>query len=253
MAKPISVFEKYAHEYDLMTNAIAREKPHALELRALIDRFHPTSVLDAGCATGLTSYLFANAGISVVGIDRSKPMLEMAKQKYSNTGLPLEFSLAHFEKLPASFNGRFDLVVCLANSISGVGSSANLQMSLASFKRCLRPGGALVLQLLNFAAIKEGEIFPIRATRSGDILYHRFTERTGSVQQIHVIRTDLSQTPPSYEIFRHSYGNFTRPQLLAALKRTGFVKPIAFGKLDLSEKFRGSSRDLVLIANRPAR
>lgn len=253
MAKPISVFEKYAHEYDLMTNAAAREKPHALEIQALIDRFHPTSVLDAGCATGLTSYLFAKAAIPAVGIDRSRPMLELAKQKYSETGLPLEFTLAHFEKLPATFKDRFDLVVCLANSISGVGSSTNLQRSLASFKRSLKPGGALVIQLLNFAAIKDREIFPIRATRAGDILYHRFSERTGSVQQIHVIRTDLSQTPPSYEIFRHSYGNFTRTQLLGALKRTGFVKPIAYGKLGLTERFRASSRDLVLIANRPAR
>lgn len=253
MAKQISVFEKYAHEYDLMTNAAAREKPHAVEVQALIDRFHPTSVLDAGCATGLTTYLFAKAGIPAVGLDRSKPMLEIARQQYSQANLPIAFLYGNFEKLPAKLHNRFDMVVCLANSISGAGSTANLVKSLASFKRCLKPGGKLVVQMLNFAMMKEGQIFPIRATRNGDILYQRFSERVGSEQQIHVIRTDLSQQPPSYEIFRHAYGNFTRPQMVSALKRTGFEKITLYGTLNLTEKFKASSRDLVLIAQSPSR
>jgi hypothetical protein len=31
--KQISVFDKYAHEYDILTNADAREKPHGEEVR----------------------------------------------------------------------------------------------------------------------------------------------------------------------------------------------------------------------------
>jgi ubiquinone/menaquinone biosynthesis C-methylase UbiE len=253
MSKHISVFEKYAHEYDLMTNAAARKKPHAVEVQALIDRFHPTSVLDAGCATGLTTYLFAKAGIPAVGLDRSKPMLEIARQQYSQANLPMAFLHGNFEKLPAKLHNRFDMVVCLANSISGVGSIANLVKALSSFKRCLKPGGKLVVQMLNFAAIQEGQVFPIRATRNGDILYQRFSERVGSIQHIHVIRTDLSQQPPSYEIFRHSYGNFTRLQMVSALRRNGFEKIVSFGKLDLTEKFKASSRDLILISQRQSR
>ncbi len=55
----LSAFEKYAHEYDLITNAAQREKYHQKEVDALIARFRPRSVLDAGCASGLTAMLFA--------------------------------------------------------------------------------------------------------------------------------------------------------------------------------------------------
>jgi len=36
-----SAFEVYADEYDLITNAAARETHHAREVQAMIDRFHP--------------------------------------------------------------------------------------------------------------------------------------------------------------------------------------------------------------------
>lgn len=247
-AKQESVFEKYAHEYDLITNATERAKSHGREVEALINRFHPTSILDAGCATGLTSFLFASQGIHAVGLDRSVRMIEVAQSKYQNSNLPMEFLPGDFEKLPVKLNARFDLVVCLANSISGVATAAGLMRSLKGFRRCLAPGGSLVIQMLNLASLKEHEVFPIRATRNGDILYLRFSEREGEEHQIHVIRTDLATQPPSYEIFRHAYRSYTRAEMTSALKKAGFGRVTLFGKLDLSEKFSRASRDIVLIA-----
>lgn len=247
-AKQDSVFEKYAHEYDLITNATERAKSHGREVEALIDRFHPTSILDAGCATGLTTYLFASRGIPAVGLDRSARMIEVARSKYASSKLPMEFLQGDFEKLPPKLNGKFDLVVCLANSISGVSTAAGLMRSLKGFRRCLTPGGSLVIQMLNLASLKEHEVFPIRATRNGEILYLRFSERLGEQHQIHVIRTDLATQPPSYEIFRHAYTSHTKVAMTAALKKAGFGTVTLFGKLDLTEKFSRASRDIVLLA-----
>ncbi|HVP07362.1 MAG TPA: hypothetical protein VMS71_05920, partial [Candidatus Acidoferrum sp.] len=70
-----SFFEIYANEYDWLTDAASREKNHERELAAIIERYRPTSVLDAGCATGLTAMLFARNGVRAVGLDRSKAML----------------------------------------------------------------------------------------------------------------------------------------------------------------------------------
>ena len=126
--KQKSVFEEYAHEYGLLTNERARRVNHLKEVGALIDRFHPTSVLDAGCAIGLTSALFAGQGVTAVGLDRSRRMIAQAKKNYTETRLPLSFRTGNFERLPKALTGKFDMVVCLANSISGVGTRRELSL-----------------------------------------------------------------------------------------------------------------------------
>jgi SAM-dependent methyltransferase len=246
--KQVSVFDKYAHEYEILTNAEAREKPHSEEVRGLVERFQPTSVLDAGCAVGLTAELFAREGVSAVGLDRSRAMIAEARRKHGREGLPLKFVQGSFERLPKRLDGRFDLVVCLANSIAGAGTLGNLRQSLGGFFRVLKPGGTLVLQALNYEAVKEGEILPVRATQRGEIGYLRFARRRGSHQELTVIRLDLSTHPFTFETFVHEFDNFTPAQLKAALGRAGFRRIRLYGDLRFSHAFRKSSRDIVLTA-----
>ena len=59
-----SFFDVYAHEYDILTSADKRVVPHRKEIKALIEAFNPTKVLDAGCATGLSSSLIAEHDIN---------------------------------------------------------------------------------------------------------------------------------------------------------------------------------------------
>jgi len=66
--KSPSVFEICAREYDWITDALSREKYHRKEVAALIGKFKPRTVLDTGYATGLTSRLFADAGVAAVGL-----------------------------------------------------------------------------------------------------------------------------------------------------------------------------------------
>jgi ubiquinone/menaquinone biosynthesis C-methylase UbiE len=246
--KPVSVFEKYAHEYDILTNAKAREKHHREEVRTLIDRFHPTSVLDAGCATGLTAELFAREGVRTVGLDRSRAMVAEARRKYRHSGLSLKFVRGSFEQLPRKLEGRFDLIVCLANSIAGAGTISNLRRSLSGFRRVLKPGGTLVLQALNYEAVKESEILPVRATQQGKVGYLRYARRRGSRQELTVVRLDFSLRPFKFETFVHEFDNFTPAQLKAALGGAGLRQVSRYGDLLLSRPFRKSSRDIVLTA-----
>ena len=193
-----SVFDLYAHEYDLMTAAAQRETYHRKEVQALVDRFAPGRVLDAGCAAGLTARLFAETGIEAVGLDRSRAMVTVAQQKHAGTSLPLSFRTGRFEKLPNTLHGRFDLVVCLANAIAGVDGPRGLRDAMRGFHRVLAPGGSLVLQMLNFGAAPEGELMPIRATEHEGIVYLRYARREGRRFTLHVVRLDISPiSPPS--------------------------------------------------------
>ncbi len=246
-----SVFELYAHEYDILTDAGQRVKHHEKEVAAIIERFKPQSVLDAGCGTGLTAMLFAKQGVQAVGLDRSKPMLAEAKKKYADLGLPLEFRYGHFERLPKSLYGRFDLVVCLANSITGVGSRRNLRKALQNFFAALKPRGTLVLQMLNYTSMKEDTLYPIKATEANGIVYERFSERRGKKVALYVTRLDLTQQPPKLEVFRHEFDNFTATEMCDTVKRVGFSNVRKYSDLIFTRRFSKNSRDLVVTAAKP--
>ncbi len=246
-----SFFEVYAHEYDLLTNAEARVRSHALEVEAIIKRTNPRRVLDAGCATGLTARLFAERGIEAVGIDSSEDMIEQARNGPQSSGPPLTFTTGKFEELPRGYDGRFDLIACLGNAVTGVKTIAGLRKALHGFHRLLKPGGHLVIQMLNYLAVEEGVLRPIKVSRHGDLVYERFNERRGRKVTMYVTRADLSKAPAGLEAFRTDMDSFEIDVMLREIERAGFSQPRRFGNLMMTKRFSKGSPDLVLLARRP--
>lgn len=247
----LSFFEKYASEYDAMTEAHLREPKHRIEVEAMIARYSPKTVLDAGCGTGLTTRLFAEKGIEAVGIDSSAEMIRLAKEKSGPAYSNVRFVTARFESMPREFNHSFDLIACIGNSISGVPTDSMLDRTFRSFRRVLKPSGWLILQMLNPAVIRKGETFGVKVSRSGDLLYHRFATRPDDRVFLNVIRTDLSTTPPSFEAFVHSYRLLSVSQFSTRLRKAGFDRVAAYSSLSFTPTSRSSpSRDLVIVARR---
>jgi len=247
-----SFFDVYAHEYDLMTDAALREKNHVKEVQAIIDKFRPARVLDAGCATGLTTRLLAAEGVPAVGIDRSRKMIKLARGKAAGAKGNLAFQYGQFEQLPRKFVNKFDLVVCLANAISGVGTLGGLRKSLKSFREVLKPGGTLLIQMLNYLAVEEGVLMPVRTTVKDGLVYVRLTERRNRKYSLYVIRLDMNQKPVRTEPFRSDFDNFTVSEITDNLKKTGFVNIKKYVNLFLNKKFTKTCRDLVLTASKKA-
>lgn len=246
-----SFFAKYAHEYDQLTNARARTEPHRVEVQSLINDFDPSLVLDAGCGSGLTSMLLASEGVKTVGMDREAAMIKTAKKKYDHLGYPLKFIKGSFENPPKSLTRKFDLLICLANGISGLGSMALLKKGMRGFYSCLKPGGSLVIQMLNFTSVAENKIMPIRATKSAGIIYARYARRQGRRFSLHIVRIDNSGKEPAFEAFCHDFDNFTPAELARAVKAAGFSAIKRFADVARQHKFAGTARDLVLVARKP--
>jgi SAM-dependent methyltransferase len=67
---------------------------------------HHATILDIGCGSGYLSFLLAEEGFKVVGIDFAKTAIDKAKQKFPGTLGMLEFYTADATK-PAPFHDTF--------------------------------------------------------------------------------------------------------------------------------------------------
>jgi SAM-dependent methyltransferase len=108
-------------------------------------------VLDVGCGTGRIAVALAEAGVEVVGLDLSAPMLRIAERK--RAGLPADVArrltfvradMTHF-----TLEQTFPLIVTPSRSFQFMRTSAAQRSALASMRRHLRPDGALVLDLFD--------------------------------------------------------------------------------------------------------
>jgi len=120
-------------------------------------------VLDAGCATGGHALDLAELGWTAVGIDSEAAMISLALAAgASRGGGRASFYEADMLSLADRFAGRsFDLVLCLGNTLPHLLGAAASSF-LAQAHALLAPGGALVLQTLNFSLprVAPGFVFP---------------------------------------------------------------------------------------------
>jgi SAM-dependent methyltransferase len=100
------------------------------------------TVLDAPCGHGRISNRLAERGMHVVGIDASALFVETAQAG----GTTAEHRVGDLRELPV--DGPFDAVLSWFTSFGYFDDSGNRQV-LAEYRRVLRPGGRLLLELHN--------------------------------------------------------------------------------------------------------
>jgi demethylmenaquinone methyltransferase / 2-methoxy-6-polyprenyl-1,4-benzoquinol methylase len=171
------MFDRIAGVYDLMNTAMTAGLHHQWRERA-VDRAEVgpgSDALDLCCGTGdLTLALRRRIGPDgrVVGSDFSEPMLELARAKSGEQGLPVEFGWADALELPYG-DASFDAVTIGF----GARNLADLDKGLAEMARVLRPGGRVVIleitrprrePLASFYSVWFDRLVPMVGSVAGD-------------------------------------------------------------------------------------
>jgi demethylmenaquinone methyltransferase / 2-methoxy-6-polyprenyl-1,4-benzoquinol methylase len=171
------MFDRIASVYDLMNSAMTAGLHHQWRQRA-VDRaeVEPGSdALDVCCGTGdLALELRRRIGPDgrVVGCDFSEPMLELARRKSGEEGLPVEFGWGDALDLPYG-DASFDAVTIGF----GARNLADLERGISEMARVLRPGGHLVIleitrphrePLSSFYSLWFDRLVPVLGTLAGD-------------------------------------------------------------------------------------
>jgi 2-polyprenyl-6-hydroxyphenyl methylase / 3-demethylubiquinone-9 3-methyltransferase len=132
-------------------------------------------VLDVGCGGGILSEAMARAGARVLGIDLSRPVLDVAELHALESKVPLEYRAVSAEELALERPASFDLVTCM-EMLEHVPDPAATVQALASLAR---PGGDVILSTLNrnplaFAVAIVGAEYIARVLPRGTHEYLKF-------------------------------------------------------------------------------
>lgn len=161
----MSLYSRFAEHYEKI---FPFRDPVGAFLRA---RLVPPGgrVLDVGCGPGHYCGHFAGAGAEAVGIDLDEEMIGAARKRYP---------AARFETLDMTrldrLEGPFDLAFCIGNVASHV-DEPTFRDVLTQIHRLLRPGGAWVVQVVNWDRFLElpSFAFPPRELPGNDLSFRR--------------------------------------------------------------------------------
>ncbi|HMK49640.1 MAG TPA: methyltransferase domain-containing protein [Thermodesulfovibrionales bacterium] len=142
--------ERYAGAYD----ALYRDKDYEKECDYIESLFRkhgrkPRSILDLGCGTGGHALILAQRGYRVTGIDRSSPMLEIARSKAKGKGA--EFIKGDITKL--RLNRKFDAVISMFAVMGYQTANDSFAAVCKLARRSLSPGGLFMFDCWHGPAV----------------------------------------------------------------------------------------------------
>ena len=114
----MTVFDELALAYDNTidwTSRLEREIPFIL---ANPFNEKKKSVLDIACGSGRHAVELAKRGFVVSAFDSSQSMIDVARKHAQDSGVDVDFCVSDMLELSTAYSDKFDLVVCLGNSLA---------------------------------------------------------------------------------------------------------------------------------------
>ena len=132
--------DQYAAAYDALYQDKDYEKECAY-IEALFTKYgyRPNTILDLGCGTGGHALLLAQRGYSVIGIDRSASMLDIARRKARDLGHDIEFIEGDITRIPTV--RKCDAVIAMFAVMGYQTTNSALAAACNAAKGALVPGG----------------------------------------------------------------------------------------------------------------
>lgn len=245
-------FDDLTDVYEAMIDwpkRLAREEPF---YRRWFARLGVRSVVDVACGTGRHAAMFHAWGLRVEGADLSVRMIERARAQFGESP-GLRWVSRRFDE-PIEPKDPFDAALCVGNSLALAGAMAVVERAIEQMLRAVRPGGAILVQVLNLWHLPDGPCVWQKCLRTslpiGDALIVKGVHRCGSRGYMDLVVSTLA-TPPEMRAECVPFMGLEAADLERAARRAGAGRAEFFGDYQEQPYDRAASVDLVMLAERP--
>lgn len=157
----MSCYDQLAACYDELTGDVGYEQ-RADYLEKLFRRaaMPVHTVLDLACGTGTMTWLLAERGYEMIGVDGSEEMLAVAMEKYGEVGGEPPIFL-HQSMPRLDLYGTVDAAICCLDSLNYLTRPADVRRTLERLHLFIAPGGVLIFDVNTpekFRAL-DGQVF----------------------------------------------------------------------------------------------
>ena len=201
-------------------------------------------ILDLCCGHGRHAVSFARRGFQVTGLDLNAAYLELVQESARASKVTLETIAADMRHIPSQ--DEFDAVVNFFSSFGYFDSEAEDLKVLESAANALRPGGRLMLDMLNREWAVVNYIQNDWHSGSDGTLYveHRDLDLTSS--RMHVTFTIIGPQGCRRESVGHHIRLYTLTETSRLLQQVGLNVTAVFGGFDAEPYSIGTRRMIVI-------
>lgn len=238
-------YDSIADDYDRMISFKKRLDIEEPKFRNLVEKYSITSALDAGAGSGFHSVLLARCGVNVTAVDVSEKMLSKLRENAHIWDIPVKTLRSDFLKLHIP-DTSFDAVFCLGNSLVHLTTNVNLKRAITNFAKHLRPGGTIIIQILNYDRIlkHKNRIQSIKKSENNlFIRYYEFHKRNIFFNILNINTETLA-----HDLSTAVIKPVMSPDIKNILKKSGFKKIKCHSDLTLKPFSKLTSQDTVLTA-----
>lgn len=205
-------------------------------------------VLDLCCGQGRHAVVLASMDLEVIGIDLSEQYLELTEMAAKERGVRLQTLHADMREIP--LDNYFDAIVNMFSSFGYLESEAEDARVLDSIRRALKPGGRVLLDLLNRDWVIANYIQNDWHRGDDGTLYLEHRELDLPTSRNHVTFTAIRPDGSQHEIVGHHIRLYTLRELLGMLEAAGLVFEAVYGGFD-GEPYGIDTRRTIVVARRP--
>jgi SAM-dependent methyltransferase len=208
-------------------------------------------LLDAGCGTGRYAAELSRRGYVVEGVDLSPDLIAEARRAHAGADGMLSYQVGDLTTLPAN---RYDAILC-RGVLNDLIDDRQRRDAFDAFRRALRDGGALVLDVREWDATLERKrrepLFRKSVdTDRGKLTFTSVTSVDEATRRLilaerHTLDDGNVGRSAEYEFLMRCW---TREELDGVLRATGFADVDYFGAYDRGVS-AGATDRLVVIAS----
>jgi len=246
----MKLYNEFA-EYYFSIESNHRDIQHDIDLiRSFLPGSSQPAVLDLGCGTGEHLSILKKFGVKCVGIDNSKEMIKIARER---NPAGIEFINSDFKNF--DFYNQFDAVLCLFGSMAYLLNDNDIDNFFWNTWRALKPGGIGIFEVWHSSPVKKIGNKPlsyISRTKYNDAVIERergFTiinDTNRTIVQVDYIYKIISYESSGSYSDSHTMRAFTLDEISKFIKTNGLEIQHVFAN-SLKEKFGENSNKMIIV------